>query len=267
MYALDEVRCCVAFGGIIYYSMDWAVEKSIGGRRDEYPEVSVMLLYLIRHGATKGNIEKRYVGSTDETLTREAVERLVEWRHRYSEQLSQVQMVVVSPMKRCRQTADILFPGMRQYVVEDFRECDFGAFEYRNFRELDGNAAYQRFIDSCGECGFPGGEDRAAFQSRCVDGFEKLLSGFDEDSLRDKTGIRVQAEAETERECESSGMHIALVVHGGTIMALLDRYSFPHRDYYDWQTDNGTGFIIEADRDLETGEWKFNVIGTLDKVR
>ncbi|MDE5864061.1 MAG: phosphoglycerate mutase family protein [Lachnospiraceae bacterium] len=201
-----------------------------------------MLLYLIRHGATKGNIEKRYVGSTDETLTREAVERLVEWRHRYSEQLSQVQMVVVSPMKRCRQTADILFPGMRQYVVQDFQECDFGAFEYRNFRELDGNAAYQRFIDSCGECGFPGGENREVFQSRCVDGFEKLLSGHRE-------------------------AHIALVVHGGTIMALLDRYSFPHRDYYDWQTDNGTGFIIEADRDLETGEWKFNVIGTLDKVR
>lgn len=199
-----------------------------------------MLLYLIRHGATKGNIEKRYVGSTDEELTEEAVERLRKYRNQHQEQLSKIQMVAVSPMKRCRQTADILFPEMQQLVIEDFRECDFGTFEYCNFRELDGNPAYQQFIDSFGKSGFPNGEDRDTFRKRCVDGFEKLMCELCSDSL-----------------------HIALVVHGGTIMSLLDQYSSPHKDYYDWQAGNGEGFVTEMVRDSGTGSWQFTEIEIL----
>ena len=36
-----------------------------------------MELYFIRHGKTKGNIEKRYIGSTDENLCKEGKEKLV----------------------------------------------------------------------------------------------------------------------------------------------------------------------------------------------
>ncbi|MCM1497693.1 MAG: histidine phosphatase family protein [Clostridium sp.] len=207
-----------------------------------------MWLYLIRHGETKGNREKRYVGSTDEELTGEAVVNLMECGRRYGGLLSRIEKVAVSPMRRCRQTADILFPGIRQQVIEDFCECDFGEFEYCNFDELAGNAAYQQFIDSYGKCGFPGGEDRTAFQSRCVNGFEKLM------------------QTEQHDEGDERITHLALVVHGGTIMALLDRYAFPHRDYYDWQADNGTGFIVEADRQTKTGQWRFNVVGILDFI-
>ena len=35
-----------------------------------------MKVYLIRHGSTAGNLEHRYVGSTDEELTEEAVQKL-----------------------------------------------------------------------------------------------------------------------------------------------------------------------------------------------
>ena len=35
-----------------------------------------MKLLLIRHGATPGNLEKRYVGRTDESLTQESLETL-----------------------------------------------------------------------------------------------------------------------------------------------------------------------------------------------
>ena len=37
-----------------------------------------MKLLLIRHGATPGNLEKRYVGRTDESLTQESLEKLGE---------------------------------------------------------------------------------------------------------------------------------------------------------------------------------------------
>lgn len=196
-----------------------------------------MQLLLIRHGATKGNREGRYVGSTDEELLGEAVVKLQKQRNRNHVLLSQVEMVAVSPMKRCRHTADLLFPGVRQLVVEAFRECNFGEFEYRNFQELNGNPAYQRFIDTFGKSGFPGGEDRETFQRRCVAGFEKIMP-----QLENLAGGRNNP--------------IALVVHGGTIMALLDWYSSPHEDYYDWQADNGMGYLAEVVRNLESGNWE-----------
>ncbi len=191
-----------------------------------------MQLLLIRHGATKGNRE-----GTDEELLGEAVVTFQKQRDRNHVLLSQVEMVAVSPMKRCRHTADLLFPGVRQLVVEAFRECNFGEFEYRNFQELNGNPAYQRFIDTFGKSGFPGGEDRETFQRRCVAGFEKIMP-----QLENLAGGRNNP--------------IALVVHGGTIMALLDWYSSPHEDYYDWQTDNGMGYLAEVVRNLESGNWE-----------
>lgn len=196
-----------------------------------------MQLLLIRHGATKGNREGRYVGSTDEELLGEAVVKLQKKRNRNHVLLSQVEMVAVSPMKRCRHTAALLFPGVRQLVVEAFRECNFGEFEYCNFQELNGNPAYQRFIDTFGKSGFPGGEDRETFQRRCVAGFEKIMP-------------------ELENLAGGRNNPIAMVVHGGTIMALLDWYSSPHGDYYDWQTDNGMGYLAEVVRNLESENWE-----------
>jgi len=194
-----------------------------------------MWLYLIRHGATKGNKEGRYVGSTDEELTREAVTALKEYRQRQNALFSKTEMVVVSPLRRCRQTADILFPEIQQYQADAFRECDFGEFEYRNYQELDGNPFYQRFIDTFGKSGFPGGENRDAFQKRCVSGFERMM-------------------LETDYET------VALVIHGGTIMALLDWYSNPHKDYYDWQAANGTGFAAKVVREQKNGRWQLEEI-------
>lgn len=177
-----------------------------------------MRIYLIRHGETKGNRERRYVGTTDEGLLPEAIQAL-----------SSVKMpcparVYASPLRRCLETARILFPDCRPVLIDELRECDFGQFEYKNYVELNGNPDYQRFIDTMGECGFPGGEDMRSFQERCVKGFKEVLR----------------------REEEQKGESIAVVAHGGTIMALLDRFSDPHRDYYDWQVKNGGGYAAEV---------------------
>lgn len=172
---------------------------------------------MIRHGATKGNMEYRYVGSTDEGLLLESVASL------RKKTMPKVDEVYVSPMKRCRETARILYGEQRQIVVDAFRECDFGRFEYCNYKELNGDAAYQRFIDTMGKCGFPGGEDRKAFQERCVKEFDKIV-----------------------RSKESHKDAVAMVVHGGTIMAVLDHYSQPHKEYYEWRIENESGFVMET---------------------
>lgn len=180
-----------------------------------------MRLYLIRHGMTKGNEEKRYVGTTDEALTSEAEQLLRVFVDAKKEMLGQVELVIASPMLRCRQTAGILFPDRTIRLEPGFSECDFGRFEYHNYSELNGNPDYQRFIDTAGKSGFPGGEDPEAFRLRCRRAFEGWLPAL---------------------------FHVrtaALVVHGGTIMSVMEAYAVPHRPYYDWQVRNGSGYVTE----------------------
>lgn len=175
-----------------------------------------MQVCLIRHGSTPGNLEGRYVGSTDEALTEAAMQELKKNRTRYP----LPDIVFTSPLRRCCQTAELLFPEETPEVLSGLRECGFGAFEYKNYQELSGDARYQEWIDSKGTLPFPGGESREEFAGRCCAAF---LQGC--------------------REAEQRGCTtVAFVVHGGTIMAVLERFGYPKRDYFDYQVGNACGF-------------------------
>lgn len=175
-----------------------------------------MKTVLIRHGKTAGNLEGRYIGcQTDEPLCVAGIAEIHKLR------VPEVDRVFVSPMKRCLETAAILYPNRSPIIVDDFRECDFGAFENRNYAELNGDPDYQRWIDSGGELPFPNGESRAAFAVRCVSAYEKLR--------KDIRG-----------DC-------ALIVHGGTIMAIMEKYARPQGSYYDFQSKNGHGYVLYGD--------------------
>jgi len=168
---------------------------------------------LIRHGQTQGNLERRYIGCrTDEPLCEQGIVAL------QAREYPLVRKVYVSPMKRCVETAALLYPGVPAEMIEDLRECDFGEFENRNYAELNGRADYQAWIDSGGELPFPGGESRAAFAKRCVEAFDE---------------IRRQPE-----DC-------ALIAHGGTLMAIMEKYARPAGSYYDFQVKNGCGFVLD----------------------
>jgi broad specificity phosphatase PhoE len=104
----------------------------------------------------QGEPGKRYVGKTDEPLTPEAREALKALH------LPPVRRVYLSPMLRCMETAAILYPGVPAEAVSGFRECDFGEFEYKNYRALKDRPEYQAWLDSCGRTAFPGGEGRDA---------------------------------------------------------------------------------------------------------
>ena len=170
---------------------------------------------LIRHGATKGNLEGRYIGCrTDESLCPEGLEALR--RNDYPP----VRKIYSSPMIRCLETASVIYPGIPIEIIPGLRECDFGLFENKNYAELNGRADYQAWIDSGGELPFPGGENRAEFAARCRAAFEDLLKN------------------EPDGDC-------ALIVHGGTIMAIMEAWAHPSAEYYDFQVKNGHGYILE----------------------
>ena len=37
----------------------------------------------------------------------------------------------------------------------------------------------------------------------------------------------------------------AFVIHGGTIMAVMEAFGSPRREFYGWQVKNGEGFLTE----------------------
>ena len=171
-------------------------------------------LYLIRHGKTYGNTLGRYIGTTDERLCPEGIAELKLCRYPL------VEAVYASPMKRCMETAELLWPGLEIRCTLKLRECDFGAFENKNYLELQENPDYQAWVDSGGLLAFPGGESREDFQARCREGFLEVLEAVRQQGIR----------------------RIGLVVHGGTIMSILEAYAWPHREFYHWQAKNGYGY-------------------------
>ena len=96
-----------------------------------------MKINLIRHGQTSGNLESRYIGTTDEPLCSAGMKALS--RRRYPAH----GVLICSPMKRCIQTAQAIYPGVKPMIMHELRECDFGAFEGKNYLELNGDPDYQ----------------------------------------------------------------------------------------------------------------------------
>ena len=180
-------------------------------------------LILIRHGETRANEEHRYLGKTDEALSENGKEALFSYKARGC--YPKAEYLFTSPMKRCLQTAEILYPNIRPFVIPEWEEMDFGQFEYKNYEELKDDIRYQAWMDSGGTIGFPKGESREAFVIRCERGMVKMCG-----QLSRMEGQNVNRQ-----------IRVAAIVHGGTIMALLS--SFAGKEYFDSQVSNGEGFL------------------------
>lgn len=175
-------------------------------------------LFFIRHGKTPSNQEKRYLGKTDEPLSREGREEL----RRKREQYRKADILFASPMKRCIETAEILYPLLTPVVIDEWREIDFGAFEGKNYLELQSDKQYKRWIESGGTLPFPKGESREEFVARSVCGFRKMTEYL--------YGTRNDGRIKS----------AAAVVHGGTVMALFS--ALCGGGYFDYQAANGDGY-------------------------
>ena len=179
---------------------------------------------LIRHGKTPGNEEKRYIGRTDESLSENGRSELA------GKKYPAPALLFSSPMKRCLESCECLWPGRKPVVIPPLREIDFGLFEGKNYQELNGNAAYQAWIDSGGTMSFPEGEDRAAFQARGLSGFRQAIDQIRREGVTDA----------------------AMVVHGGIIMGIL--LEACGGNYYDYMIPNGEGYLLTLD--LMPGEYR-----------
>ena len=185
-----------------------------------------MRLLVLRHGKTAGNLEKRYIGTTDEPLCEQG-----EAQARAVGEVRSVARVYVSPLLRARQTAQIAFPCAQQIVVPDLREMNFGIFENKNYQELAGSAAYQTWVDGNCEARCPQGESKDEFTRRTACVLHALL----------------QEAAQRGEE------NVIIVAHGGTVMAAMDAFTCAKGSYYSWHVDNCEGYSARVEPTLLGG--------------
>jgi alpha-ribazole phosphatase len=165
-----------------------------------------MKIILIRHGMTEGNLKRRYIGTMDEDLINTDC---------LKGDYPKCERVVASPLKRCIQTAEYIYPNVDIEICDKLKECDFGDFENKSYEDLKDNSDYQKWLDSNGELPFPNGETHEDFKNRCKDGFFESLT-----------------------ECDT-----AFVIHGGSIMAIMQKLF--GGNFYDYQVKNGCGYEFE----------------------
>lgn len=175
------------------------------------------MLFLLRHGTTPGNLRRAFVGSVDQPLSPQGREELAALTAQGI--YPPVDTVLSSPMRRCIETAGMLYPGREIVPVEGLQERCFGDFEGLSHDEIIALPGYADWGMNRQSMDFPGGEEREAFFARCVAAFRQAANGLDGDA--------------------------ALILHGGVIMALMERLCTTRRDYFDWHCPNGLGYRVD----------------------
>ena len=175
-----------------------------------------MRIYLIRHGETEHNRDRRYQGWIDVPLSEAGKGKLRKAGF-------EPDTVYVSGLVRTLQTAELLFPGSLCRRLPGLNEMDFGLFDGRSAAELENDPAYREWVDNNCESACPGGEDMAGFAKRVSAAFEEVIG----DCVRQKRREAV------------------IVTHGGTIMALASAFARPEKGFYDWIVQNGAGYVFE----------------------
>ena len=81
---------------------------------------------------------------------------------------------MTSDLKRCLQTAQILFPDQNVRVMPEFREMNFGQWEGKTYAELAGDPHYEEWINHHFTSEPPEGESYPVFADRIEKGWQKV---------------------------------------------------------------------------------------------
>ncbi|MFI6496665.1 histidine phosphatase family protein [Nonomuraea typhae] len=95
-------------------------------------------LLLLRHGETPLSVERRFSGLGDAELTANGLAQAAAAADRLAREPYRLDVIVSSPLKRARQTAEAVAArtDLTVEVDEDLRETDFGAWEGHTFTEI-----------------------------------------------------------------------------------------------------------------------------------
>lgn len=177
-------------------------------------------VHLIRHGAIEDTYKGLYVGTTDVGLSNEGERelRILESEMRYP----YAKAVFTSPLKRCTQTAGILYPDLEPIVLDQLSEMNFGEWECKSAEELKDDPDFVKWLSGDNSVKPERGESTDNFTRRVCNIFIDIVNGLM------KTGYE----------------DAVIITHGGVMNLLLAVFGLPKANPFDWQCDNGYGYSL-----------------------
>ena len=175
-----------------------------------------VVVALFRHGLTALNKQKAYIGWTDAPILEESRKSLS------ALDSSIYEAVVTSDLKRCLQTASILFPNKEPIPFPEFREMNFGPWEGKRYDDLKGDPQYEEWIGGQFKITVPGVESYPDFSQRIESGWERVSTMIADEHLHS----------------------LAIVTHGGVIRNLLAKFAPDDRAFWEWKVPHGNGFEL-----------------------
>ncbi len=194
-------------------------------------------IQLIRHGMTQGNLDGKYIGLTDESLCAEGRAELI--RKKADFVYPHVERIYTSPLKRCRETAELLYTDCTMRLVPELREMNFGNFENRRAVDLADLPEYKSFLKGGLDNPPPNGESIRDMVERCYWAADFIIT-----------------------DMMSRGItEAAVITHGGIIMNMLSCFGIPKASPISWPCDFGEGYEILASADMWQRSDAFEIVG------
>lgn len=174
-----------------------------------------LVITLFRHGLTHANECKAYLGWSDSPLSKKG-------RTQLSPMAADISMIFSSDLKRCTDTAAILFPEKPVIQIKELRELHFGEWEGKTYEDLKEVSDYKKWLGNPFTVIPPNGE------------------GFDRFAVRVKHGW----ESVKEQMADQGIKRAAIVTHAGVIRYLLMQYAPVKKPFWEWPVSHGNGWEL-----------------------
>lgn len=199
---------------------------------------------VIRHGMTEANEKGIYIGTTDMPLSQKGASQLCAKMDEFDYPV--VHRVYSSPLKRCTETAEILFPSTEMCIVDDLKELDLGSFENKSVDELIDRDDYKAWLKGGKDTRPPGGESLEEMTARTFKALHEIIMDMMNDGLT----------------------HCAMITHGGVISNMLSCFGLPKYDPNQLKTAPGEGFDIIITAQMWLNSQAFEILGIVpyDKI-
>ena len=178
-----------------------------------------MKVYLIRHGETTANSEKRFAGVMDVSLTPKGELQA----EQAGEKLKTVEFdaFYCSDLKRAMDSATIIgkYQTLKPTVLSELREMNFGIWEGKRMAEIkdQDSVLLDKWFKDFDNFVVPSGESVKEMFERVTKAYKKIIEPYNMDD----------------------DVKIAIIAHGGVIQALLSYLCYgDNTGYWRFRVDN-----------------------------
>lgn len=194
-------------------------------------------LSIIRHGMTEANDTGIYIGSTDLPLSGKGAADLASKADEFD--YPHVHHVYSSPLRRCTETAEILFPLAPMNTVDDLRELDMGVFEGKTVDELIARDDYKAWLRGGKESRPPNGESLEELTARTYKALHEIITDMMNEGIT----------------------HAAVITHAGLISNMLSCFGLPKYQPSQITAEPGGGFDVITTAQMWLNSQAFEIIG------